>query len=136
MRLRLLERVRAASGGRRKGRSRSDDLLESLETHLSLILNTRQGSSKSAMDYGMPDFVSLMGRGDLDAIRELSRVLTEVVQEYEPRIADAAVTYSPGGEESGVLEFSLSGSIEIDNQRQNIFFQTSINPDGAVNVRK
>ncbi|MDR1037802.1 MAG: type VI secretion system baseplate subunit TssE [Deltaproteobacteria bacterium] len=136
MRLRLLERIRSAYGSRKKGRSKSDDLLESLERHLRLMLNTRQGSSKSAPEYGMPDFVSLMGRGDLDAIRELSRVLTDVVQEYEPRIADATVTYNPGREETGVLEFSLSGSIEIDNQRQNIFFQTSINPDGAVNVRK
>ncbi|MDR1039580.1 MAG: type VI secretion system baseplate subunit TssE [Deltaproteobacteria bacterium] len=136
MRLRLLERIRAASGARRLGRSKSDDLMESLEKYLSLILNTRQGSSMSAPDFGMPDFVSLMGRGDLDGIRELSRVLTEVVHEYEPRISEAEVVYSPGREESGVLEFSLSGSIEIENQKQSIFFQTSINPDGAVNVKK
>jgi type VI secretion system protein len=136
MRLRLLERVRAAMGGGRPGRSKSDELLESLERHLSLILNTRQGSSRSAMDYGMPDFVSLMGRGDLDAIRDLSRMLSEVVREYEPRIRGAEVAYSPGREDTGVLEFSLSGSVEIDDQRQNIFFQTSISPDGAVNVRK
>ncbi|MDR1079395.1 MAG: type VI secretion system baseplate subunit TssE [Deltaproteobacteria bacterium] len=136
MRLRLLERIRAASAPGRKGRSKSDELLESLEKHLKLMLNTRQGSSRSAPDYGMPDFVSLMGRGDLDAIRELSRVLTDVVREFEPRIAGASVTYNPGREETGVLEFSLSGSVEIDSQRRDIFFQTSINPDGAVNVRK
>jgi type VI secretion system protein len=136
MRLRLLERIRIATGARKRGKTRSDDLLGSLEHHLSLILNTRQGSSKSAPDYGMPDFVSIMGKGDLDSIRELSRVLTDVVREYEPRIAGATVTYSPGREDSGVLEFSLSGSIDIDNQRQNIFFQTAIEPDGAVNVYK
>ncbi|MDR2612992.1 MAG: type VI secretion system baseplate subunit TssE [Deltaproteobacteria bacterium] len=136
MRLRLLERVRAAVGGKKRGRSKSDDLLGSLERHLALILNTRQGSAKTVPDYGMPDFVSLMGRGDLDGIRELSLALTEVVQKYEPRIHGATVSYSPGREESGVLEFSLSGSVEIENQKQNIFFQTSVNPDGAVDVKK
>jgi type VI secretion system protein len=136
VRLRLLERVRAAASGRRRGRSKSDDLLNSLERHLSLILNTRQGSSKSSPDYGMPDFISLMGRGDLEAVRELARVLTEVVRKYEPRITDPQVRHIPGREETGVLEFSLSGTVEIESQKQSIFFQTSINPDGAVNVRK
>jgi type VI secretion system protein len=136
MRLRLLERIRAAAGGKPQGTSKSDDLLGSLQKHLALILNTRQGSARSAPDYGMPDFVNLMSRGDQDGIRVLARALTQVVQTYEPRIRGASVSYVPGNEESGVLDFSLSGSIEIENQRQNIFFQTSINPDGEVHVRK
>jgi type VI secretion system protein len=136
MRLRLLERVRAAAGGAKPGGAKSDSLLASLQNHLALILNTRQGSSESAPDYGMPDFVSLMGRGDLDAIRDLTRVLNEVIRKYEPRISDPKVTYLAGREEPGVLEFSLSGSVEIESRRQEIVFQTSINPGGTVNVRR
>jgi predicted component of type VI protein secretion system len=84
----------------------------------------------------MPDFISIMGQGDLDGIRELTRIINEVIRKYEPRLISPVVSHVPGPSENGILEFSLSGSIEIGRARHNIFFQTSIRPDGAVNVHK
>jgi type VI secretion system protein len=131
----LFERIRRACLGNKEP-LKNEDLAASLEKHLSLILNTRQGSSGSAPDYGMPDFATLMGKGDLDGIRELSKMLTEVVRKYEPRLSNAVVTHVPGPEGSGILEFTLSGTFASRNQKQNIFFQTSIIPDGSVSVKK
>jgi type VI secretion system protein len=132
-----MERVRnALKGGESYKETKNEELILSLERHLSLILNTHQGSSKSAPDFGMPDFISIMAKGDLDSLRELSRILTEVIRKYEPRLMGATVSYIPGREAGGMLEFSLQGAFMSKNQKQNIFFQTSIIPDGSITVRK
>jgi type VI secretion system protein len=135
MRLTFLERIRQALAGGGK-ETRREDFINSLERSLSLILNTHQGSSKSAPDFGMPDFISLLGKGDADSLRELSRILTEVIRKYEPRLSGATVSYVPGKESGGVLEFSLTASFTFNNRKESVFFQTSVIPDGSIIVRK
>jgi type VI secretion system protein len=131
-----LERTREALAPARAKKSPGEQLMASVETHLRSLLNARQGTSKSGPDFGMPDYQSLLSLGDRDGIRELARVLAEVIRKYEPRLAQATVSYVPGSAENGVLEFSLGGVLTIGESRQNVFFQTSITPDGAVTVRK
>lgn len=136
MRLRLFERIRAAKPGAPAPADNAEALIASIERHLELILNTHQGGSASAPDFGMPDFVSLAGDTGLDSLRELSRVLTEVVRRYEPRLRNPVVTNSAASQETGVLEFSLSGVIELRGESRGLFFSTSINPDGKIVVTK
>ncbi|MDR2354194.1 MAG: type VI secretion system baseplate subunit TssE [Deltaproteobacteria bacterium] len=135
MRLRLLERIREATRGTATRLSRREALVASLEKHLKLILNTRQGTSQSIPDFGMPDYQSLMGQGDLDGLRKLSHILTEVIRKYEPRLKGVEVTHVPGHLESGILEFSLAGEFFIGKDKQSVFFQTTINPDGVVHIK-
>ncbi|MDR3135769.1 MAG: type VI secretion system baseplate subunit TssE [Deltaproteobacteria bacterium] len=137
VRLRLLERIRFAHHGLNAlDYNNSDALVDSLAKHLSLILNTHQGSSVSAPDYGIPDFASLTSLTDLESVRELARILTEVVRKYEPRLKNAVVTHSAGNQETGVLEFSLNGQVELNDEVRNIFFATAITPDGKITVNK
>jgi type VI secretion system lysozyme-like protein len=137
MRLRLLERIRNASKGLSAlDFNNSEALTDSLARHLSLILNTHQGSSASAPDFGIPDFASLASQTDLDSLRELARILTEVVRKNEPRLAGAVVSHTGANQDSGVLEFSLSGQVEFNDERRSLFFATSINPDGKIVVDK
>jgi type VI secretion system protein len=84
----------------------------------------------------MPDFVSLTGQTDLDTLRELTRIITEVIKKYEPRLKNPEVNHTASTEENGVLEFSLSGVIELHNEKRNLFFSTAINPDGQILVSK
>jgi type VI secretion system protein len=108
-------------------------LTASLEHHLILIFRTHQGSSASAPDFGLPDFSSLAGESDLETLREMARILTDVIRKYEPRLKNPAVTHVPS-RQTGVLEFSLSGEIEFNNERRSLFFSTSIHPDGQIEV--
>jgi type VI secretion system lysozyme-like protein len=114
----------------------AEELVDSVVKHLALILNTHQGSSASAPDFGMPDYLSLSSRTDLDGLRELARILNEVIRKYEPRLRNAAVGQAAGGMESGVVEFSLSGTVEISREKRSLFFSTALNPDGRVVVSK
>jgi type VI secretion system protein len=146
MRLRLLERIRAAGKGRAAAEGDGREALAaSLERHLSLILNTHQGSSASAPDFGMPDFMSLSSQTDLDSLRELTADLTEVIRKYEPRLRDPQVVPAPPGQEGGgqgggpavgVLEFAVSGTAELERESVSLFFSSSISPDGRVIVKK
>jgi type VI secretion system protein len=136
LRLRLLERLRNARQNKGSPDYNSEDLIASIERHLDIILNTHQGSAAAAPDFGMPDFVSLASQSDLDSLRELTRVLTEVIRKYEPRLQNPQISYLASKEESGVLDFSLSGIIELNNERRNLFFSTFINPDGRIVVTK
>jgi type VI secretion system protein len=114
----------------------SEALNDSLAKHLSLILNTHQGSSASAPDYGIPDFASLTSQTDIDSLRELAKILTEVIRKYEPRLKNPTVTHTSGTQETGVLEFSLSGQVELNEEVRDIFFATAITPDGKITVNK
>jgi type VI secretion system lysozyme-like protein len=137
MRLRLLERVRNASSGLTSiDTNTSETLIASLEKYISMILNSHQGSSVSAPDFGMPDFVSLTGQTDLDTIRELTKTITEVIKKYEPRLKNPVVTHTVSSQETGILEFSLSGVIELHNEMRSLFFSTAINPNGHITVYK
>jgi type VI secretion system lysozyme-like protein len=130
-----MERIRAASEGLAANKSPTrEELTRSLERHLGLILNTHQGSSESAKDYGMPDFISLSGRSDLDGIREVAKTLSQVIGKYEPRLKSAKVTHVPAQEENGILEFAISATADFDREIRNLYFSTSISPDGKVTV--
>ncbi|MDR2200148.1 MAG: type VI secretion system baseplate subunit TssE [Deltaproteobacteria bacterium] len=136
MRLRLLERLKAAERGESLKAASAEELTLSLEKHLSLILNTHQGTSRSAPDFGMPDFASVMGSSDLDNIRELAGVIAQVIAKYEPRISNVEVTYNQGNKESGILDFSLSCSMMINDIKRELLFNTIIAPDGSVRIRR
>ncbi|MDR3203626.1 MAG: type VI secretion system baseplate subunit TssE [Deltaproteobacteria bacterium] len=137
VRLRLLERIRNASKFPNYIETNTGEALaDSLQKHLALILNTHQGSSASAPDFGMPDFVNLSEQSDLDSLRELSKILTQVISKYEPRLKNSLVIYSESNLETGVLEFSLTGYVEINEEKRNLFFSANINPDGKIDVRK
>jgi type VI secretion system protein len=136
MRLRLLERLRAAERGETRKAQEADALIASLEKHLAVILNTHQGTSLSAPDFGMPDFVSIMGNSDLDNIRELTRVISEVIAKYEPRITDVQLDFKPSSKDRGILDFSLNCALDLHGVKRELFFQTEITQDGSVKVRK
>ncbi|MDR2339352.1 MAG: type VI secretion system baseplate subunit TssE [Deltaproteobacteria bacterium] len=136
MRLRLLERLRAVERGEARSGNEMEALTASLEKHLVFILNTHQGTSQSAPDFGMPDFVSIMGNSDLDNIRELTQIITDVIEKYEPRIGNVEVGFNQSTKDTGVLDFTLNCSMIVNGVRRDLFFNTLITPDGSVRVRK
>jgi type VI secretion system protein len=136
MRLRLLERIRAAERGDFRKGGEAEALIASLERHLSLILNTHQGTSMTVPDFGMPDFVSIMGSSDLDNIRELTKVLADVITRYEPRVQDVKVNFNQASKEAGMLDFSLTCSLLLSGVKREVFFDTVIAPDGSIKIKK
>jgi type VI secretion system protein len=136
MRPRLLERLKAAERNLARRGSEADALADSIERHLSLILNTHQGMSQSAPDFGIPDLASIMGNSDLDNIQGLGRVIADVVAKYEPRVTDVSVGFNRAAKEGGILNFTLNCSLVANGVRRELFFNTLITPDGNVKMTK
>ncbi|MDR2141035.1 MAG: type VI secretion system baseplate subunit TssE [Deltaproteobacteria bacterium] len=132
MRLRLLERIRQ-NRGTGPGLTGAEALVASLEKHLNLILNTHQGSSASAPDYGLPDMASLVGDSENENFNKMAKILTEVIAKYEPRLKNAVAQRAPF-RQTGILEFTVSGLIELDNEDRDLLFSTAIRPDGQIQV--
>lgn len=135
MRERLLERIRKAEKGQAApGRVPAADILHSVQRHLALLLNTQRGSTPIAPDYGIPDFFSLLGMGDVETLHEMERMLTEVVQKYEPRLKDVAVRVLDTDQRGLNLHLMLSATLVAENEQVSVNFNTVLDSGGRVRI--
>ncbi len=76
-------------------------VIQSVQDHLSLLLNARQGALSHLPDYGLPDLTAAYG--DLPyKINDLKKAIQECILKYEPRIAEVQVISLPYDRAKGV----------------------------------
>lgn len=135
MRQRFLERLRRAErGGEDPGSVDSKSVLDSVQRHLLLLLNTQRGSAQIANDYGIPDFFSLLGMGDVEALRRLEVLLEDVIGKYEPRLRDIEVKVVNKDDYGLDLHMQLSGSLALENETLNVSFETVLDSGGRIRI--
>lgn len=135
MRERLLERLsRAESGANDPGRTDSQIVLQSVQRHLALLLNTQQGSVSIAPDYGIPDFFSLFGLGDVEALANIERLLEQTVQKYEPRLHDVNIRVVSKDSAGLNLHLQLLAKLPVDGGDVNVSFDTVFDAGGRVTI--
>lgn len=131
---RLLERIR--SWEREPGRRAQEDprrVNDSILEHLKRILNTRQGNVPIADDYGIPDFLDLLGSFP-ESVRETERILRQAIQKYEPRLKAVRVSFIPHEEDPLSLRFQIAARLTSDSRKQ-VVYETHIDSDGKVQLR-
>jgi len=131
---RLLERLRAMENNPdRRETQNTNRLIHSILNHIQRILNTRQGSTLMAEDFGIPDFTDMSGVYKSEAVREIERSIKEVIKKYEPRLDKVSIGFLP--EEDDILAMHLKISALIyDANNLPVVFDTVINGDGKVSV--
>lgn len=135
MRQRFLERLRRAErGGEDPGSVDSKSVLDSVQRHLLLLLNTQRGSAQIAGDYGIPDFFSLLGMGDVEALRRLEVLLEDVIGKYEPRLKDIEVKVVNKDDYGLDLHMQLSGSLALENETLPVSFETVLDSGGRIRI--
>lgn len=135
-RQRLLERIRDwERHPEMRGDPGSDIIVASILRHLSLILNTRQGTALIDEDFGVPDFTNLGSTFGSDTIPDIQRSIADVVRTYEPRLSDVNVIYVPQTEDALQVVFKLEAVIRGDTRNVPVVFETVIDPDGKIRVR-
>lgn len=127
----LLQRLREP-GRRDSGRDPLEAAAESVLEHLRKMLSTKQGSSLTVPDYGVPDLIALARgfpatRGDLEA------AIRRSIEKYEPRLRDISVR-SGESEDALDLAFEITARIVVGNDEAGVWFLTRIDPDGHVAV--
>lgn len=135
MRERLLERMRREEKGENDpGIPDSQLVLQSVQHHLARLLNTARGSVPIADDYGIPDFFSLFGLGDVEALGRLERMLEVVVKKYEPRLKNVTIKVISKDETGLNLHLQLLGSIPMEGKDVAVSFETVLDSNGRVLV--
>jgi type VI secretion system protein len=113
---------------------KDQDLEQAVITHLSRMLNTRQGSSLTCPDYGLIE-VSEVLHDFPDAVGIVQRAIKNSIQLYEPRLKNVQVRHIKNeATNSMMLEFEITGQIHYpDGRRTGLRFATSV--DGSGNVK-
>jgi type VI secretion system protein len=116
--------------------SRDSDVETSVAQHLSVLLNTRQGSALTCPDYGLVE-VSEVLYDFPDAIGIVQRALKNSIQSYEPRLKNVQVRHLKNDVPSEMtLEFEITAQLQLaDGRRQALRFSTNIDGSGNVKVQ-
>jgi type VI secretion system protein len=98
--------------------------------HLSMLLNTRQGSSSLDPAYGLPDIVDFT-HNIPGAIPALERLIVDAIQRYEPRLSHIVVRSSTVHADALSLCFEVSAQLVGGSSFR---FQTTLSSGGHVSV--
>ncbi len=134
MRERLLERIRRSEEKKTSDLPESRQILDSVQRHLSLLLNTQRGSVLIADDYGIPDFFSLFGLGDVEALSRLEAMLEKVVEKYEPRLRDVSIKVTNRDSAGLNLHLVLAAKLPMEGSDMNVSFDTVLDSGGRVSI--
>jgi len=135
---RLLERIASWEAGEesesRTNQTQVDVLVRSVMSHLTRLLNTRQGSVQIDPLFGVPDFTNLAGTTAMGSTREIEEEIRRMVLRYEPRIKSPRVTLNR--EETDVLSirFSLEGALDVDDREIPLRISTTVGANGRVSI--
>ena len=107
---------------------------ESILAHLQRMLNSRQGCSLSAPDYGTPD-VSEVARDRAEAVTQMEASIRRSIEKYEPRLTDVTVRFVKSDDEMLVLCFEVSARLKTKEVDAGVRFTTRMVPEGRVDVK-
>jgi type VI secretion system protein len=117
---------------------RAEDQASSVIRHLQQMLATKQGSSMTCPDYGVPDVTDLL-HDITEAIALVQRAVKASIQAYEPRLKNAQVRHVKAEMMSGTptMNFEITGHIVLaDGKRQAVRIGTALDGHGNVELQE
>ena len=132
---RLLERIRniELNPDRREGRD-TGRRIDSILNHLQRVLNTKQGSTPIADDYGIPDFTNMPGAFSTGATHDMERMIKQVIEKYEPRLAKVRATFK--SQEDDVLSLRFEIDARLADEEVPVTFETVVVAGGKINIKE
>ena len=106
----------------------------SIMNSLQNMLNVRKGSLVSREDYGIPDFSEFVSQFP-DAINKLKLSIRDFLHKFEPRIQSVQITHEPDIDKPLELKFSIITKVFVDDDVQNLSFETVLTSSGQAIVR-
>jgi type VI secretion system protein len=135
----LLERIAAAGPGGARLRyaptteENLEALMESIRRNLGRLLNARQGMSETVPDYGLPALADLLV-GSEEAVRRVQEAIREVIEKFEPRLRHVRVTHRADQGTSHRLVFRIDGTMVGRSGEHRVWYETSLDTSGEVQV--
>ncbi|MBL9027140.1 MAG: type VI secretion system baseplate subunit TssE [Myxococcales bacterium] len=117
---------------------KANDLAADVMEHIKQLLSTRQGSSLTAPDYGVPDVTELLHEMS-EAIAVTQRAVKQSLQTYEPRLKNVQVRHVRNENAQGqpAMVFEITGHIVLgDGRKQALRIGTTVDEHGIVNLEE
>lgn len=105
------------------------DITESIRSHVSQLLSTRQGNALICPDLGLPD-LNMSHMTPHDAIIHVKREVERVITSYETRISNIKVNYLGDVHSPLHLYFDVQGDVVLNGQCVPISFTTHAKTSG------
>lgn len=117
---------------------KANDVATDVMEHIKQLLSTRQGSSLTAPDYGVPDVTELLHEMS-EAIGVTQRAVKHSLQTYEPRLKNVQVRHvrNENSEGQPAMVFEITGHIVLgDGRKQALRIGTTVDEHGIVNLEE
>ncbi|MBU1754242.1 type VI secretion system baseplate subunit TssE [bacterium] len=114
-------------------RGDSIDIIQSIQKHLVLLLNTRDGSVSHLSNYGLPD-LSVVYNAYPDSIELLRRSIKTTIEKYEPRLRNVRVDLQDADSMVFEATFKISAELQVEGEKGNIQFLSTISNTGKTSV--
>lgn len=110
-----------------------DDLLESVRRNLARLLNSRQGMSETAPDYGLPALTDLTV-GTSDYIRKLLDSIRDTIEHYEPRLRNVRVTLREDESSNTTKVFRVEAVLVSKTGEHRVWYDTAVRSSGRFEI--
>ena len=132
---RLLDRIRLVDKNpNRRVTEDPKQMIRSVQDHLQRILNTRQGSTPIAEDFGVPDFTNFMSAFP-DSQRGIERSLRQTIQKYEPRLQSVRVGFHSKEDDPMTIRFQITARLVLDDHKDPVSFESQVDSGGHIKVK-
>ncbi|MCB1049747.1 MAG: type VI secretion system baseplate subunit TssE [Acidobacteria bacterium] len=114
-------------------KAKEENLIESIQSNLILILNTRQGMTEAIPDFGLPDIHQVYNAlpKSLDGLGEEIR---RTISKYEPRLQNVTVRFLNKASDTFRASYHIVGEVREGSSISKITFQTDVIRDGSANA--
>ena len=114
----------------------SRDIFDSIISNLQRLFNTIRGNCVTDELYGLPHLSGI--RSSMPGtLAPYETALRETIERHEPRLSNVRVRFAPYEELGGVisLRFEITGTIEEDDGKRSVRFETFADDAGRLRVR-
>ena len=133
---RLLDRIRQRElFPHRRETEDPSRVIDSIQDHLSQILNTRQGNVPISEEYGTPDFTDFLSEYP-QSLRAFERAIRQTIMQFEPRLRAVRVAFTPQDEDRLVVKFQIFAKLAASESNTSVLFESLLDSDGKISIKK
>ncbi len=129
----LLSKIRNPELAKARRSYSEHEIRASILEHLRLMCGTRRGSMLTCPDFGIADPSDLV-HGFPDATAILGRSIRNTIENYEPRLQNVRVRFTPNDTADLILRFEVSAQVILEGSKLPISFETSLDATRRLKV--
>lgn len=111
-----------------------NDLRESILGNLQNVLNTCQGNALIDTRYGLPH-MSMIRSAMPHSVGGFEAAIRGTIERHEPRLTRVRVRHTPTADDPMALRFEISGTIQDEDGKVQVRFETFADDSGRLRLK-